>query len=82
MEEQDSKWDIIRFANSSNLEITLILLAEALVIYMQVTIIEIEETSIKELFKRTKPVILFQQFNNSCINFQKLLTQHFNGTWG
>ena len=58
-EEQGGKWDAVRFASPSGLEMVFTLLVEAIVIYVQVHIIKVEEPSFKEMFARTWPVILF-----------------------
>lgn len=82
MEEWGSKWDTIRPAGLNDLKIILTLLAKAIAIYIQITIIEVGESSLKGLFMKTRFVILFQQLNGSCISFEKLLTQLIGRTWG
>ena len=59
IEERGNKWDMVGSTGFSNLKIILTLLAKAVVIYMQVLIIEIEKPSFEGLFMKTKPMILF-----------------------
>lgn len=82
MEERDGEWDTVGFASLNNLEIILIVLAKAVAIHMRVTIIKVGKPSLEGLFARTRPVILHQQFNGSCIYFQELLIQLFGRTYG
>ena len=59
-EEQSGKWDAVRSAGSSGLEVVLTLLAEAVAVYVQVPIIEVGELSFEKLFVRARLVILLQ----------------------
>ena len=59
MEKQGDKLDAVGPAGPSGLEIVLTLLAKAVVIYVQVSIIEVGESSFERLFIRARPVILF-----------------------
>lgn len=77
IEKQNDEWDIIKSTSPNSLRMILTLLAKAVTFYIQVSIIKVGKLSSKELFVRTKLVILLQQFNNSCISFQELLIQFF-----
>ena len=59
----------------------LTLLAEAVAVHVQVSIIEIGEPSFERLFVRARSVILFQQLDSGCISLQELLAQLLGRTW-
>lgn len=73
---------MIRLIGPSSIKIMFQLLVEVMAIHVQVPIIEIGKPSFERLLTRTRPIILFQQFDNSCMSFQKLLTYLFDATWG
>ena len=79
--KRGGKWDAVRSAGPSNIEMVLTLLTEAVAIFVQVSMIEIRESSFEGLFAKTKPVILFQQLDGSYISFQELPTQLLGETW-
>ena len=59
IEERSRKRNAIGSAGPNSLKVVFTLLAEAVAIYMRVSIIEVEESSFERLFARTRLVILF-----------------------
>ena len=80
-EEQSGKWDAVGSAGPTGLEVVFTLLTKAIVVYVQVPIIEFGKPSFERLFARARPVILFQQLDGSCLSLQELLAQLLDRTW-
>ena len=78
--KQSGEKDMVGPACLCGLEIIFILLAKAIAIHVQITIIEVGKLGFEGLFARIRPMILFQQLDGGGVSLQEVLVQLFSET--